>query len=181
MKESAELKILEYFYNQLGKKPFRSNGLRVRLEFFGFPDFEYYKYQSLANSMVNLKKSGFLKKDQYQNYFITDGGVQFFLKEKSRLSKVLQSFNFENKQNKSRPKNLLILYDIPQDKKSLRDWFRKNLIMLDFEMIQKSVWVGPSPLPRDFLEYIEELEADSWLKIFNLKGDYRALRKIKRK
>jgi hypothetical protein len=39
-------------------------------------------------------------------------------------------------------------------------------------MIQKSVWVGPSPLPKEFLEYIEKIKIKDGLKIFKLAKGY---------
>ena len=58
---------------------------------------------------------------------------------------------------KDSPKNLLVMYDVPHDKKRERDWFRRHLIRFNYIMIQKSVWIGPSPLPKDFIEYINAI------------------------
>src|SRR3990167_8890730 len=68
-------------------------------------------------------------------------------------SNYLRSFSSIFKKNT--PRNLLIIYDIPEGKKKERDWFRRQLINLQFKMIQKSVWVGPSPLPGEFKRYIK--------------------------
>ncbi|MBK5215715.1 MAG: hypothetical protein JJE53_02830, partial [Candidatus Pacebacteria bacterium] len=40
-------------------------------------------------------------------------------------------------------------------------------------MIQKSVWVGPSPLPKDFLLYLKEIEIGDDFKIFKLAKSYK--------
>lgn len=37
----------------------------------------------------------------------------------------------------------LVCYDIPEDKKQLRDYFRRKLIDLGFKVIQDSLWVIP--------------------------------------
>lgn len=37
----------------------------------------------------------------------------------------------------------LVCYDIPEDKKQLRDYFRKKLVDLGFKVIQDSLWVIP--------------------------------------
>jgi hypothetical protein len=39
-------------------------------------------------------------------------------------------------------------------------------------MIQKSVWVGPSPLPKDFLEYVKSIKLLGQLKAFKLAKPY---------
>lgn len=37
----------------------------------------------------------------------------------------------------------LVCYDIPEDKKQLRDYFRRKLINLGFKVIQDSLWIIP--------------------------------------
>ena len=61
--------------------------------------------------------------------------------------------NFKN----NSPRDLVVMYDIPKDKRKERNWFRRHLQKFDYVMIQKSVWVGPSPLPKDFLKYVKSI------------------------
>lgn len=79
---------------------------------------------------------------------------------------------FESKFEKDAPKNLIVMYDIPHSKKKERDWFRRQLINFDYIMIQKSVWVGPSPLPKEFLDYIKIVDLKDKLKTFKLAKSY---------
>ncbi len=62
-------------------------------------------------------------------------------------------FEFNYKINS--PRNLVVMYDIPNNKRKERNWFRRHLLKFGYLMIQKSVWVGPSPLPEDFLAYVK--------------------------
>jgi hypothetical protein len=39
-------------------------------------------------------------------------------------------------------------------------------------MIQKSVWVGPSPLPKDFLDYVKSIGLLNQLKTLKLAKPY---------
>lgn len=64
------------------------------------------------------------------------------------------------------------MYDIPHEKKKERDWFRRQLKNFDYTMIQKSVWVGPSPLPKDFRDYVELIGLRKQLKTFKLARSY---------
>ncbi len=82
----------------------------------------------------------------------------------------LHSFVSEFKKNA--PKNLLLIYDIPEGRKKERDWFRRQLRNFDFRMIQRSVWVGPSPLPADFLDYLKRIDLDKEFKTFKLAKSY---------
>jgi hypothetical protein len=55
------------------------------------------------------------------------------------------------------PKNQIVTYDISNNKRKERNWFRRHLQKFDYVMVQKSVWVGPSPLPADFLKYVKSI------------------------
>ncbi|TAK57498.1 CRISPR-associated endonuclease Cas2 [Patescibacteria group bacterium] len=78
----------------------------------------------------------------------------------------LRSFIAVTKKNV--PKTLLITYDIPHNKKIERDWFRRQLKRLGFSMIQKSVWVGQSPLPADFIAYVKTIGIEKEFITFTL-------------
>lgn len=85
---------------------------------------------------------------------------------------------FASSFKKDSPKNLIIMYDIPHAHKKERDWLRRQLIKLDFIMIQKSVWVGPSPLPKEFLEYIKETNIQGNFKTFKLAKSFDIKKKL---
>ena len=70
------------------------------------------------------------------------------------------------------PKNLVVMYDIPHHQKKERDWFRRHLKKFDYIMIQKSVWVGPSPLPSEFLRYVKSIGLLNRLKTLKLAKPY---------
>jgi len=65
-----------------------------------------------------------------------------------------------------------LLYDIPEGMKKERDWFRRTLIKFSFIMIQRSVWVGPSPLPKEFLDYVKFIGLKDTIKMFKLQKGY---------
>ncbi len=73
---------------------------------------------------------------------------------------------------KDATKNLIVIYDIPEEKKKERDWFRRHLKKFNYVMIQRSVWVGPSPLPKDFLNYVKSIGLKDKLKTFKLAKPY---------
>ncbi len=77
----------------------------------------------------------------------------------------LRSFSGGFRKNTS--KNLLLIYDVPEEKKKERDWFRRQLINLDFKMIQRSVWIGPG-LPINFRQYVKRIGLQKDFKIFKL-------------
>lgn len=99
-------------------------------------------------------------------------GVRKESKNKPARKRSLYHFNFLSSFKKSAPKNLIVMYDIPHDMKKERDWFRRQLIKFHYIMIQKSVWVGPSPLPEDFLNYVKEIKIRDKFKTFKLAKPY---------
>lgn len=64
------------------------------------------------------------------------------------------------------------MYDVADGKKKERDWLRRHLIKFGYIMIQRSVWVGPSPLPEQFVAYIKELGLRASVKKFKLAKPY---------
>ena len=70
------------------------------------------------------------------------------------------------------PKDLIVICDIPSNNRSERDWFRYQLRKFEYKMIQKGVWVGPSPLPKDFLNYVKSIGLSNKLKILKLASPY---------
>ncbi len=111
-----------------------------------------FNYKGMSVNIFGLPSSSDLKKE---------GNIN---------NKYFHSFlsDFE----KDAPKNLLLIYDIPEARKRERDWFRRQLKNFDFMMIQRSVWVGPSPLPKDFLEYLKRIGLRDQFKTFKLAKSY---------
>ncbi len=161
---TAEKLILEYLSEKKNSSVLSYAG--VRLGFLGLPDFKYYKYQTLANKCSFLKSSGYIK-EVNGVYFITHKGEEFLLQKEKLIFKKFES----NKTDKD-PKDLLLLYDVPEDKKSHRDWLRRELINFNFIIIQRSVWVGPSPLPKEFMEYLKSIGLKDTIKTFKLEKGF---------
>ncbi|MEI7689168.1 MAG: CRISPR-associated endonuclease Cas2 [Candidatus Nomurabacteria bacterium] len=131
------------------------------------PAFQNYNKESVRNNFYYLNKNGFIEKSD-GNYILNKKGRDLI-----NTNKKQQLRNFKVTENKG-PKNLLLLYDIPEDKKNERDWFRKTLIKFSFIMIQRSVWVGPSPLPKEFLDYVKSIGLKDSIKTFKLENDYKS-------
>ncbi len=96
---------------------------------------------------------------------------------RSRIKKKNRKRNFYHTAfaspfKKDSPKNLILMYDVIEEKKKERDWFRRQLKNFDYIMIQRSVWVGPSPLPKEFLDYVKAIGLQEHLKTFKLAKAY---------
>lgn len=162
---SAEKLILKYLSENKGKHIIRYKGIRVG--FLGLPDFKYYKYQTLANRCSELKNRGYIKEIN-GDYIITHKGEDYLNKKGHNIFK-----KFISEKTDKDPKDLLILYDIPQEQTTTRNWFRRELQGFHFVMVQRSVWVGPAPLPTDFLQYVKEMKISDNFKTFKLEKGYK--------
>ena len=119
-----------------------------------------------------------MRRLSYKGMRVNSFGLPIFLEdEKSRVKtkgrkKAFYNVAFYSPFKKDSPKNLIVMYDIPHLQKKERDWFRRQLVNFGYIMIQKSVWVGPSPLPKEFLNYLKEIKIKDDFKTFKLAKSY---------
>ncbi len=152
---SIILDILE----ELSNSTIRYKGMRVNL--FGLPKFSSYKYGSFKSALNRLKNEEYIIKN-HSVWNITPKGKKYLTKKYDSLTQFNSPFS------KNDSKNLLVLFDIPETRKAEREWLRWHLKKFNYIMIQKSVWRGPSPLPKEFLEYIEKLKLKKHLKMLKV-------------
>ena len=150
--------------NTLNDKSFNYKGVRVN--FLGLPQFKKYSSGSLRGTMSRIEKDGLLEYDKDFYLQITPKGKNYIQRKIDSLKQ------FDSKFSKDEPKNLIVMFDVPEAKKAEREWLRWQLKKFNYVMIQKSVWVGPSPLPKDFLDYIESINLKESLKTFKLAKGY---------
>lgn len=141
-------------------------GSRVNL--FGLPKFNTCKKTSLKTSVYSLKRRGLIDGNT-SGFYITRAGRKYVDKKLDSL----KQFSANYKQNT--PKDLIVMFDVPEKKKAEREWLRFHLKKFDYVMVQKSVWVGPSPLPKEFMKYLKDIGIHKTLKTFKLSKAYKAL------
>jgi len=141
----------------------RYKGMPVSL--LGLPA-RNYKKRTLYNSLSNLKKEGYILTANDRTV-ISKAGRKYLERKMNTMRQFPVCFP------KDAPKNLIVMYDIPQAKRAEREWFRFQLIKFGYEMIQKSVWVGPSPLPKDFVDYLKRTHLEKYIRILRLAKSYR--------
>jgi len=137
----------------------------VRVNLLGLPQFKNYTQNTISGSLDYMHKKGLFEYDE-KKIKITREGMEYI----KRKIDSLKEFNY--KFEKDLPKDLLVMYDIPETRKAEREWFRWHLKKFNYSMIQKSVWVGPSPLPKEFLDYVEKIGIKEGLKTFKLAKGY---------
>lgn len=63
----------------------------------------------------------------------------------------------------------VVIYDIAEVSKNIRENLRRKLHELGFGMIQKSVWVSPHDITADFTEYLESKKLTEMVHMFEAK------------
>jgi len=110
--------------------------------------------------IYNLKKRGYIKIEnlkQKKGVILTKKGAK----------KVLQ-IKFKTKEKKSRKdgKWQMIIFDIPEKKRRLRNALREYLQILGYRMLQQSVWVCPYDVYEETEEIIRKFSLDPYVRLF---------------
>jgi len=157
------MSITKEILEELWNTEVRYKGMRVNI--FGVPRFKKYSPRSIRTTVDRLKKRNLIEKEI--------SGIVLSKRGKDYVRKKIDSLKqFDKSENISKDKNLLLVFDIPTERKPEREWLRWHLKKFDYVMIQKSVWVGPSPLPKEFKEYIEKIKLNKCIKTFKLAKSY---------
>ncbi len=144
----------EMYYKELNYK-----GVKVNI--FGIPMFLIKNKDSFRSTLSRMKRDG---------YIINNDGVWKITEKGKKLVKErAESFeSFDSPFGEQDKKNLLLIFDIPEVKKAKRDWLRYNLKKFHYKIIQASVWLGPSPLPKNFVDYLERIKIKKYIKTYKL-------------
>lgn len=123
--------------------------------------------KTLYSTLARLQKRG-LVENKNSLWTLTQKGKDFFQK---RLNNIMPPHSRLSKKSPKKDiiKNMIIAFDIPEKYRKKRDWLRIELTLLGFSPIQKSVWFGPAPLPKNFIESIEAMHLLNYLKFFEAK------------
>ncbi len=120
-----------------------------------------FKKESVRSSLSRLDRKGYLNKTE-EGWLLTSSG-KTYAERKFLLSYLPSPFN-----NKS-PSNTIISFDIPGPQRHLRDWLRNQIKIYNYKMIHQSLWLGPGPLPKNFLKKLNQLKIRKNIKIFAVK------------
>jgi len=62
----------------------------------------------------------------------------------------------------------IVMFDIPEKESVKRRWLRSELISCNYQLLQKSVWLGKRPLPESLLKEIDALGLINYLHILEI-------------
>jgi DNA-binding transcriptional regulator PaaX len=158
------MSIVKEILEELWNTEYNYKGVRVNV--FGVPRFKKYSKKSLQGTINRLEGKGIIEKE-LAGIVLSKYGKEYTKRKFDALKQ------FDKPENISKNKNLLLMFDIPVEKKGEREWLRWHLKKFGYVMIQHSVWVGPSPLPKDFKDYIKKIKLDKCIKTFKLSKSYK--------
>ena len=104
-----------------------------------------------------------IRKDSKKFIRITQKGRKYLRKLRLNRSSALPDTGYQRGSD-----NVLkiVIFDIPEVMKRRRDWLRSALKNMGFTMLQKSVWVGKTQLPQEFIEDARKLGLLPYVEIF---------------
>lgn len=112
---------------------------------------------TLSKAIARLKKKGFIEADK------TDTGQTILkLTDEGKTMVLLTSDNEEDWDGKWR----VVIFDIPEQKRLIRDLFRRNLKKWGFKYLQKSVWISKKNITDKLFGYIRDLGIEKWVWVF---------------
>jgi len=107
-----------------------------------------------------LKKRGLIKIKNLENkkaVILTPRGSERVLKIKYKMM---------NKKRRKDGKWQMIIFDIPEKKRRLRDLLRENLNLLGYRMLQKSIWVCPYDVTKETEEFLRIHSLAPYIRLF---------------
>lgn len=60
----------------------------------------------------------------------------------------------------------IVIFDIPEQKRVIRNLFRRNIKKWGFKPLQKSVWVSKKNVMDKLMNYIKDLKMEQWVIVF---------------
>lgn len=120
------------------------------------------KENLLYVALSRLKKNGLIENDNHL-WRVTKLGTKKL--ERFEPNKIHRSYPTITKSKRK----VIIAFDIPETARQNRNWLRIELTGLGFKILQKSVWLGPAPLPKEFIANLKSMKLLSYLKFFEVK------------
>ncbi len=126
---------------------------------------EKQKRQRYHEIISKLKRDGLLARDLNGNFRITFRGKQKRTLLKKRLGLSLPKPFYSKQESKN---VIIVVFDVPERDRRKRNWLRTALKNLGLKMVQKSVWIGKTTIPRELVDHIQDLKLIECIEIFEV-------------
>jgi hypothetical protein len=114
--------------------------------------------------LSRLKKEQLIKTDSKRGIIaITRKGLSFVKNKPFFQRRIYRAIK-----NQDSDEIILVIYDIPENKRIWRDWLRFQLTNFDFALLQQSVWSGNNILPQEFVDDLKRFDLLSYVHILSV-------------
>jgi len=120
---------------------------------YGWEKFSPQKRRSIFSTVSRLKSEGYLKEVEQK------GRKQYIATLKGK-AKILA---FIKKDKSWDGKWRIVIFDVPETKKKMRNYFRARLFDLGFRKLQESVWICPYNISNIVEELIDFCQAHEYI------------------
>lgn len=119
--------------------------------------------QQYYNMLYRLRADGLIEekpKEKGNLFTLTRRG-----KEKLSFLKKLKQLPKPNYPKEGSTAFLIVMFDIPERERRKRDWLRMVLRHLNLRMIQKSVWIGKTKIPKALIDDLAALRLTEFVHV----------------
>lgn len=119
--------------------------------------------ESFSRTILRLEQEGLirkLRKDKKTRLLLTDKGNKFITGHREVVRSSPHSWD---------KKWRLVIFDIPEEKRRLRDYLRRYLKTLGFGKVQRSIWISPYDFSEIIQRYAGKLKLSDY--IFQITAD----------
>ncbi len=130
-----------------------------------------YSRKSAQITVRRLESKGFIQRGIMEDEVcikLTELGVKK-LEEKRNRRKEKALLNLKAKQERWDGKWRIVIFDIPETNKRIRQALRETLKVLEFWPLQKSVWISKKDYTKEVRKWVEDLGLSKHILIFETK------------
>jgi DNA-binding PadR family transcriptional regulator len=129
---------------------------------------EYDTYKQYCNLLYRLRRDGLIQisfVNSKKMVSITPQGHKWLSFSRKHSHQKFFMINPVMKKNKN---PIVIIFDIPENKRVNRKFLRAALKTIGFRMLQKSVWIGEFDIPKELIDYLYHLKIIDYVQIFEI-------------
>ena len=120
-------------------------------------------YKVFHTALSRLSADGLVVRESRGVWKVTERGKKMFDGFMHR-----QEAEKRTAEKQKEKADTVVVFDIPEDDRQKRTRLRLELVALGFRLLQKSVWVGPGPVPAAFVKMLRDMRILPHVHIFSI-------------
>ncbi|MBI2633521.1 MAG: CRISPR-associated endonuclease Cas2 [Parcubacteria group bacterium] len=116
-----------------------------------------------AKWVYGLKRAGYLIDVKRKNL---KGGEGFIISEKGFRRIGILKTKIASKQKRADKRWYMVIFDVPESRRRIRDNFRECLYNLGFKQLQQSVFISPYEIDKELKDIIKLFMIDEYVRCF---------------